>query len=263
MASSEAASADFESVGPSYTSPDITSCPPLVKLQAYGICCPFFETEEDCEARIGAQLLTNYPITWYRKQQQIENEFDDKDGSADNNDSGCLIATLVTGVDKLLGNDVTSMYIGIPATLSIIDTDQCGPLIKVKANETGGDQDCWDESTVSIPLHLVDSVSPGWSLTGDNTAGGIKLFARKQQSKGLLGLSSGAGEELLRFDTLGGGGDDWSETVLPVKSSEPNEHVDRIISRLRALIEWNRNRIADEVRQGKIIPPSGFVEISE
>ena len=114
--------------------------------------------------------------------------------------------------------------------------------------------------SISIPLHLVDSVSAGWSLIGDNTEGGIKLFARKQQSNGLLGINSG--EELLRFDTLGGGGDDWSEAVLPAKFTEPNEHADRIIARLRALIAWNRKRMAADVQKGIITTPSNFVEIS-
>lgn len=280
MASEATASIDYEAVGPAYSSPDITSCPPLVQLRAYGICCPFFETEEDQEARVGAQLLTNYPITWYRKQTVIESVSDDEEDNETNNDhssreGGGFIDGLVTSVDKLFGKDTTSsVYYGVPATLSIIDTEQCGPLIKVQATSMGNDEDCWDDEhsdtqnnqtrrlpSISIPLHLVDSVSAGWSLIGDNTQGGIKLFARKPQSAGLLGLNSG--EELLRFDTHGGGGDDWSEAVLPVKSTEPNEYADRIITRLRALIAWNRKRMADDVQQGKIVTPSNFVEISE
>jgi len=51
--------------------------------------------------------------------------------------------------------------------------------------------------------------------------------------------------------------------VLPVKSTEPNEYADRIITRLKALIAWNRKRMADDVQQGKIVTPSNFVEISE
>ena len=279
MASSNTtAPIDYETVGPAYTSPDITSCPPLVQLKAYGICCPLFETEEDQEARVGVQLLSKYPITWYRKQQVVaevsEDEVDGNDKS--NDEAGGFIDGLVNSVDKLLGNDTkskskSSVYHAVPATLSIIDTEQCGPLIKVKATSVhknkveDKDKEWWDIDTkktpsISIPLHLVDTVSAGWSLIGNSTEGGVKLFARKEQSKGLFG--SGTGEELLRFDTHGGGGDDWSEIMLPVKSTEANEHADRIIARLRALIDWNRRRMAADVQQGKVVSPSNFIEIS-
>ncbi len=277
MASSKpTTSMDYETVGPAYTSPEITSCPPLVQLKAYGICCPLFETEEDNEARVGVQLLNNYPITWYRKHQQVivnESEKDDSGNETPSVEAGGFIDGLVSGVDKLLGNDTKSKskpsvkYYGVPATLSIVDTDQCGPLIKVIAENVGLDRDkeWWDDETkkppsISIPLHLVDTVSAGWSLIGDNTQGGIKLFTRKEQSKGLFG--SGTGEELLRFDTHGGSGDDWAESMIPVKSTEANEHADRIIARLRALIDWNRRRMAADVEQGKIVAPSNFIEIS-
>jgi len=270
MALETTASVDYETVGPAYTSPGMASCPPLVQLQAYGICCPFFETEEDHEARVGVQLLTNYPITWYRKQQ-INNVLVEGKSSDSSHDGG-FIGGLVTSVDKLLGKDKTSVYNGIPATLSIIDTEQCGPIIKVKATQeaaTSGsinkDKERSDQysdkqtlPSISIPLCLVDTVSAGWSLIGDNTEGGVKLFAKKQQSLGRI-----SGVELLRFDTLGGGGDDWSEIVFPVKSTKPNEHVDRIITRLRALIDWNRKRMASEVEQGKIITPCNIAEVSE
>lgn len=280
MATNTPTPIDFETVGPAYTSPDITSCPPLVQLKAYGICCPLFENEEDTEARVGVQLLDNYPITWYRKQQQVVDASKGDGGDEKPSDeAGGFLDGLVSGVDKLLGNDTKSKskskssvkYYGVPATLSMIDTDQCGPLIKVEATSVckGKDEDknkkWWHDDTkkppsISIPLHLVDTVSSGWSLIGDSTEGGIKLFARKEQSKGLFG--SGTGEELLRFDTHGGGGDDWSETVIPVKSTEANEHADRIIARLRALIEWNRRRMAADVQQGKLVSPSSFIEIS-
>jgi hypothetical protein len=257
---SKAASVDYETVGPAYTSPGMASCPPLIQLQAYGICCPFLETEEDQEARVGARLLTNYPITWYRKQQ-INNVSDEGVTKSNDpfHDASAFIGGLVSSVDKLFGKDKASaVYEGVPATLSIIDTEQCGPVIKVKATQvaaTSGNKQTLP--SITIPLHLVGSVSAGWSLIGDNTEGGVKLKAKKQQSLGRI-----SGEELLRFDTLGGGGDDWSEVVFPVKSTKPNEHADRIISRLRALIDWNTKRMASDVEQGKIITPSNFVEIS-
>ena len=92
----------------SYTSPGIASCPPLVQLRACGICCPFFETEEDNEARVGAQILTNYPITWYRKQiiEGVSSGGGEEKNATNNNHSalegGGFIDGLVTGVDKLL-----------------------------------------------------------------------------------------------------------------------------------------------------------------
>lgn len=265
---------DEEAVGPTFTTPGLFSCPPLVQLQAYGICCGIFETEEDNEARIGAQLLTNYPITWYRKQQitQKSTNDDNEENKTDNKSisEGGFIDGLVTSVDKIFGK-VTGKetFSAVPATLSIIDTEQCGPVIQVKATKGGkqqfdtsvvenNDKEWWDEEqkkmtklpSFSIPLYLVDSVSAGWSFIGDNTEGGVKIFARNQSSKGLIGR--GSGEELLRFDTLGGGGDDWSEAIFPIKSTEPNEHADKIITRLRALIDWNRNRMAEDVKEGKL-----------
>jgi len=267
-----------------WTTPGITSCSPLVKLQAYGICCGIFESEEDREARVGAQLLNNYPITWYRevpKQVVDDDDVDNSQGNANKSanhaeSGGGFIDELVTSVDKIFfgtKDKRKASYYGISATLSIIDTEQCGPVIVVKATgididkrepatssssaiDGNKNKDWWEEQSeeassggppsISIPLYLVDTVSAGWSLVGDNTQGGVKLFARKDSS-----LGRGA-EELLRFDALGGGGDDWSETVFPKKSTEPNEHADRIIARLRALIDWNRKRLADDVREGKV-----------
>lgn len=269
-----------------WTTPGITSCSPLIKLQAYGICCGIFESEEDREARVGAQLLNNYPITWYREvpKQVVDDDVDnsqDKTNKSDNHaesGGGGFIDGLVTSVDKIFfgtKDKRKASYYGIAATLSIIDTEQCGPVILVKATDididkrepatsssssaTDGNKnkDWWEEQSeetssgggppsISIPLYLVDTVSAGWSLVGDNTQGGVKLFARKDSS-----LGRGA-EELLRFDALGGGGDDWSETVFPKKCAEPNEHADRIIARIRALIDWNRKRLADDVREGKV-----------
>ena len=269
-----------------WTTPGITSCSPLIKLQAYGICCGIFESEEDREARVGAQLLNNYPITWYRevlKQVDDDDDVDDSQDNANKSDNhaesggGGFIDGLVTSVDKMFfgtKDKRKASYYGIAATLSIIDTEQCGPVILVKATDIDIDKrepatssssatnsnknkDWWEEQSeetssgggppsISIPLYLVDTVSAGWSLVGDNTQGGVKLFARKDSS-----LGRGA-NELLRFDALGGGGDDWSETVFPKKSTEPNEHADRIIARIRALIDWNRKRLADDVREGKV-----------
>ena len=244
-----------------WTTPGITSCSPLVKLQAYGICCGIFESEEDREARVGAQLLNNYPITWYREVPKQVVDDDDVDDSQENTNkadnhaaeggAGGFIDGLVTSVDKMFfgtKDKRKASYYGIPATLSIIDTEQCGPVILVKAIDIDKrEPGSGSPPSISIPLYLVDTVSAGWSLVGDNTQGGVKLFARKDSSP----LGRGA-EELLRFDALGGGGDDWSETVFPKKSTEPNEHADRIIARLRALIDWNRNRLADDVREGKV-----------
>src|SRR5210317_1777681 len=131
-----------------WTTPGITSCSPLIKLQAYGICCGIFESEEDRQARVGAQLLNNYPITWYREVPKQVDDDDDVDNSQDNAnksdnhaESGVgFIDGLVTSVDKMFFGTGTkdkrnASYYGISATLSIIDTEQCGPVILVKATD--------------------------------------------------------------------------------------------------------------------------------
>ena len=72
-----------------------------------------------------------------------------------------------------------------------------------------------------IPLYMIDKVASGFSLIGDSTAGGVKLYGTPT-SKGFL--SGSAAPELLRFDTLGGGGNSWSDDA-PWLSGKPNEPV--------------------------------------
>ena len=44
-----------------YIQATAATCPPLVKLQFYGMCCPFIETEEEYDARIGYSNLQESP----------------------------------------------------------------------------------------------------------------------------------------------------------------------------------------------------------
>eukprot|EP00804_Cyclotella_cryptica_P017940 CCRYP_001297-RA/>CCRYP_001297-RA protein AED:0.06 eAED:0.06 QI:0/0/0/0.5/1/1/2/0/230 len=207
-----------------YTQSSLTSCPPLIGLQAYGICCPFLETEEEHDARTCIRNLQSYPITWYRKKLLRDVAKDvAKDVKKANRQAGNFIDGIVANVDKLLGgskrgaNDeagsIPITYVGVPATLSVIDTEEHGPILRVQAVEddsdgvhrreqhSGGKVDNELPSKV-IPLSAIDTICTGWSLINDPTAGGIKLFGFPPSNS----MFGGSGEELLRFDTLGGGG---------------------------------------------------------
>ena len=89
-----------------------------------------------------------------------------------------------------------------------------------------------------IPLDMVDSVNAGWSFVNDPTAGGVKLFGASSNG-GFFG--GGSGHELLRFDTLGGGGNVFQPNKV---GARPNQYSDEVIAQLRALVEWNRKRMA-------------------
>lgn len=206
-----------------------------------------------------------------------------RSGSSSSGGVNGFIDGVVANVDKLLGtksddesNSIPMIYVGVPATLSIVDTVEHGPVIEIQATDLDAktkqqqssnnsnateeeNSSTWWQDPLqsnhndklpkkSIPLYLVYSISAGWSLLNDQTAGGVKLFAAPT-SKGFL--SAGSGQELLRFDTLGGGGDVLSNAFFPVKS-ELNKYSDKVIGQLRALIEWNRRRIAADIKKGRV-----------
>jgi hypothetical protein len=252
-----------------YTQSSLTSCPPLLGLQAYGLCCPFLETEEEHDARTGIHNLQSYPITWYRKKllRDVAKNVA-RDVKKTNRQAGNFIDGIVANVDKLLGasmrgaNDdggsIPMTYVGVPATLTVIDTEEHGPILRVQAVEDAGDGDRREQSLDGkldhelpckiIPLSAIDTICTGWSLINDSTAGGIKLFGFPQSNS----MFGGSGEELLRFDTLGGGGNVMSDTLFPVKAEEPNKYSDKVICQLRSLVDWNRRRIADDVKRGRV-----------
>ncbi|KAL9182162.1 hypothetical protein ACHAXT_012814 [Thalassiosira profunda] len=267
--SSASASAVGDSSVPLYTPSSLAACPPLARLQAYGLCCPFLETEEDHDARDCVNTLQNYPITWYRKKR-VEDVTNDVRGAVPSSGG------IMKGLGAMLGGtgkaEIPMAYVGVPATLTVVDTEEHGPLIEVRALETNDPDDAeardvlhkfvtegkpwWEDPIIKdsapskvIPVYIIDQVAAGWSLTGDATAGGVKLHAAPKE-KGFL--HSGTGPELLRFDTLGGGGSLLGKAFGPVKTDEPNKHSDKIIVQLRSLIDWNRTRMAKEIQKGNV-----------
>ena len=226
------------------------TCPPLVKLQFYGMCCPFIETEEEYDARIGYSNLQNYPITWYKKELLSDFANDDAKGIAPSLIDGIGQLFKSGGAASTISNDsskrITMSYIGVMATLTIVDTDNHGPVLQIRSLDGGWNDPTneaaqnavkeyitngkpwWEDECVRdkppskvIPLYMIDKVASGFSLIGDSTAGGVKLYGTPT-SKGFL--SGSAAPELLRFDTLGGGGNSWSDDA-PWSSSKPNEPV--------------------------------------
>lgn len=282
--------------------PSTSPCSPLVQLQMYGMCCPFLETEEEHDARIGAHHLQSYPIIWYRTKR-VRDVARDVRGGIDNvsKEAGGIFGGIVTNFDRLMGKNSPSSaslpmtYVGVPSLLSIIDSEDHGPVIEIRAKEEldGGKTDSlsnsdtqdekreakighatisiqqaepaprpwWEEPELKssppakvIPLYLIDKVTCGYSLFGDATAGGIKLFGAPPANTGMF--SSGA--ELLRFDTLGGGGNVLSDWLFPIKAEEPNKYSNKVIDQLKSLVAWNRRRIANDIEQGKArIAPKG------
>lgn len=275
---------DFEQYHPSST----LSCPPLIQLQAYGLCCPFIETEEEHDARVCVTHLQNYPITWYRKKLIEEVAKDIQNATGASSTSG-----IMNGIGQLLGTnakkqEVPMTYVGVPAILSIVDTDSHGPVIEIRTLEVNDPNNTaakevlnnyitsrkpwWEDALIKdkkpskvLPLYMVDKVASGWSITNDQTAGGVKLYAAPP-SKGFL---SGFGPELLRFDTLGGGGNTLSD-AMPWTSTvnEPNKYSDKVIVQLKSLVDWNRRRMARDIKKGKmsVVPKSdktaGYVAIT-
>mmetsp|Transcript_21937 Transcript_21937/g.39570 ORF Transcript_21937/g.39570 Transcript_21937/m.39570 type:complete len:320 (-) Transcript_21937:423-1382(-) len=258
--------------GGPYTPSSILSCSPLVQLQAYGLCCPFLETEEEHDARVGAHHLQNYPITWYRKKslEDVAHEVTRVVGGGTTT-TAAGGSKLMDGIGQLFGSrtvkqKIPMSYVGVPAILSVVDTDNHGPIMELRSldashpshgsvvNEylTGG-KPWWEDASLRnkspskvVPLYMVDKVSHGWSISGDSTAGGVKLYAAPSK-KGFL--VSGVGSELLRFDTLGGGGNTMMDRPSP---EEPNKHSDKVILQLNSLLAWNRRRIARGVKKGTV-----------
>lgn len=184
-----------------------------------------------------------------------------------------FIDGLVTNVDKLLktynmGDEeqgIPMVYVGVSATLSVVDTAEYGPAIKVVSTEVLEERSTSGASTLGnnvdgalsdksiknaqkiIPLSQIDNVSAGWSILNDPTAGGIRLTSIPPEGGGFFQNVTG-GQEILRFDTLGGGGNAFRPHKVGV---EPNEYVDEVLGYLRDLVEWNRWRI-ERKRERKV-----------
>ena len=130
-----------------YQESSLTSCPPLFQLQIYGLCCPFLISEEEHDARIGVINLHNYPIIWYRKKlirdvardvlKSTAHVIPPARGLIDG-----MIGQLFASSDAAGGDDtsIPMSYIGIPSTITIVDTDTHGPVIQIRS------LDGWDEN---------------------------------------------------------------------------------------------------------------------
>ena len=317
----------------SYHESSLTSCPPLFQLQIYGLCCPFLISEEEHDARIGVINLHNYPIVWYRKKLVKDvlatHDFNDVLKTTANVVDG-MISQLFggsgggggasdRGSEGLVGGaSIPMSYIGIPSTMTIVDTDTHGPVIQIRTLDG-----CWDEHTNQddpkninntaasketttttptkstataaaavreymtngtpwwndeslcnkppakvIPLYMVDKVtSSGWNFRADGGKGGVRLYASpastassSEMGVGALGgfiNSGGFGHELLRFDTLGGGGETFNDS-LSTRPEEPNKYADKVIVQLKSLIDWNRRRMASDIQSGRVsVAPKG------
>ncbi|KAL7537738.1 hypothetical protein ACHAWF_005880 [Thalassiosira exigua] len=261
----------------SYEPPSVLSCPPLLQLQMYGLCCPFIETEEEHDARIGASHLQNYPITWYRKKllEDVAKDVKDlgdvvEDGVAPMG-SGCNVRELMQGLGQLLRcgdkkDEILTEFVAVPAIMSIVDTNNHGPVIEIRALEVHDQSDAkarnavndhvtggrpwWEDPALKekapskvIPLYMVDKVSTAWSINNETTAGDVRLYATPT-SKGFL---SWPGPELLRFDTVGGG----TMGGIAMERQDPNTRIDNVIITLTSLVDWNRRRIFQDIKHGK------------
>lgn len=206
------------------------------------------------------------------------------------NGAGSFIDGMLGMVDDILGTstkdvdraNVPLTCVGVKAELSVIDTQEHGPVILVQQIEEEDDSnssqytpcdnddngetnffaDCIlrNEQTSSssskqtkaplpskiIPLYKTYNVSRSYSLFNDPTTtsgGSIKLYGRPASF-----LSNG--DELLRFDTLGGAGG-VKDAIFPIKSI-PNKYCDEVIDQLRALVSWNRRRVGEDVKRGRV-----------
>jgi hypothetical protein len=291
-----ASSADVDRrEGDPYARSSAATCPPLVRLQCYGMCCPFLETEEERDARAGYSELQDRPIAWYRKKRAGPPA-----AALDGIGGGDVRRVASSGRDLLaeLGlmfgvggggggggrTDTTATpspepsmtYVGVLATMSVVDTDAHGPVIQIRALDDGSSSSSASEASVReyvatgrpwwedlrdrppsavVPLYLVDSVTSGWNLTGGggwNTGGVVRLYASPSplppsSGSGFLGDMmtamtggiAGTGRELLRFDPRG--------------DFESNEDVDDVIVQLRSLVDWNRRRMARDIEEGRAI----------
>ncbi len=260
--------------------------------------------------------LHNYPIVWYRKKLVKDvvaaHDFNNVLKTTANVVDGMITqlffggggGTIDTGAPTegfVGGTSIPMSYIGIPSTLTVVDTDTHGPVIQIRTLDG-----CWDHPTTQskttsapvatttvrdyltngkpwwndeslvnkppakvIPLHMVDKVSSsGWNFSSDGGKGGVRLYAAPAPTSSSEGSNSlggfrvfingdGYGHELLRFDTLGGGGETMSDS-LSTKPEEPNKYADKVIVQLKSLIDWNRRRMASDIQSGRVaVAPKG------
>jgi len=161
---------DADDEDDTYIQATAATCPPLVKLQFYGMCCPFIETEEEYDARIGYSNLQNYPVTWYRKQ--VCSDF--------TNDAKGIAPSLIDGIGQLFksggasnysskssskqqqhdGTSITMSFVGVMATLTIVDTDNHGPVLQIRSLD--GWNDPTNEAAQNAVKEYITNGKPWW-----------------------------------------------------------------------------------------------------
>jgi len=204
-----------------------------------------------------------------------------------------MIGQLFASSDAAGGDDtsIPMSYIGIPSTITIVDTDTHGPVIQIRSLDGWDENDpnhntkrttaavkeymtngtpWWNDDSLCnkapdriIPLYMVDKVaSSGWNFSADGSKGGVRLYAAPTAEGGIGGFinnaaGGGFGNELLRFDTLGGGGETVYDS-LSTAAAEPNKYADKVIVQLKSLIDWNRRRMASDIQSGRMgVAPKG------
>ena len=250
--------------------------PPLIRLRLLGLCCPCLTNETDRSGREACVALSNVPIKWHRQvvrdddagstNSMTPNEKEQRGGSVSDDDNNALrhagdaarrvlceginqIATSLSGESlHLAATNVT-----IAATLDVTDTAD-GPAVRItpcrvspsdKVMYNFVDEDdsplrgrrrpasrtvlLRDIGTVAAGDGILDSAG---AMTGTFVACGIKIRGKQHQMDPTTPISTTP--VLLQLDVV--------ETVVHGVTR------DEVVRHLNALVLWNRQRIAANIR---------------
>lgn len=245
--------------------------PPLIRLRLLGLCCPCLTNETDRSGREACVALSNVPIKWHRqvvrddttgstnsltpdeKEQHGGPVSDDDDDNALRHAGDAARRVLCEGINQIATSlsgeslHLAATNVTIPASLDVTDTAD-GPAVRITPCCSPSDKMYnfvdEDDSTLrgrrrpasrTVLLRDIGTVAAGdgmldsaGAITGTGVACGIKIRGKQHQ------MEWGDEPVLLQFDVV--------ETIVHGVTR------DEVVRHLNALVLWNRQRIAANIR---------------
>jgi hypothetical protein len=164
---------------------------PIQRLRLCGSLCPCFESEEEHALRVADMLLKSVPVRWYRKLRVSPYSMGGDTLMGATNDVvfkacyGCYSSQQIpAAVRKPTTLPTTTQYVGIDASLDVIDTRQ-GPALLIASNDYSFVDDDNESSSQMPAMQTMKKIIP---------LKDIQMAARgdgkEWETMGLEGLSS-------------------------------------------------------------------------
>lgn len=222
---------------------------PIQRLRLCGSLCSCFESDEEHALRVADMLLKSVPVRWYRKLRVSPYSVGGDTLMGATNDValkacyGCSSSQQIpAAVRKPTTLPTTTQYVGIDASLDVIDTRQ-GPALLIASNDYSFVDDDNESSSQVTDMQTMKKIIP---LKDIQMA--VRGDGKEWETMGLGGLS-GTGI-IVYGKTSNGPQDDTSEGRTEIKKkllvfqvmpgSKLSLTRDEAMKHLNTLISWDR-----------------------